>query len=167
MEILVSTNEELKLYRFEYLQEDLPVVEWVWLKFGEAEGYFDNHWSMITGVSFRVASQDEEDLYNEAFNDGYMLATVEENHRNDNGITFRLNSFTLTGMDTTKMFQCARCDKRKDFDDEVAVANGLYLAEAKEDILWHICFDCVMLQNEVESISIDSIEEDGYGSGTV
>jgi hypothetical protein len=160
METLVSTNEELRLYRFEYLQEEIAVIEWVWLKSGEANSYFDNHWSMITGVSFRVASQDEEDLYNEAFNDGYMLATVEENRQNDNGITFRLNSFTEEGMDTTKMFECVRCNKHKDFEGEVAMVNGLYLSEAKEDILWHVCYDCVMLQTEIESIEFYSKEED-------
>jgi hypothetical protein len=159
METLVSTNEELRLYKFEYLQEDTPVVEWVWLKSDEADTYFDDHWSMITGMSFRIATRDEADLYNEAFNDGYMLATVEENYKHSNGITFRLNSFTEEGIDTTKMFQCARCGNHKDYETEVAMANGLYLAESKEDILWHVCFDCVMLQAEVESIEVDLTEE--------
>jgi hypothetical protein len=88
-----------------------------------------------------------------------MLSTVEENHKNDNGITFRLNSFTERGMDTTKMFQCARCDKHKDFETEVARASGLYLAEPKEDVLWHVCYDCIMLQSEIESIELDATEE--------
>lgn len=155
----MSTNEELKLYKFEYLQDNERVVEWVWLKSAEADSYFDNHWSMITGVSFRVATEDETDLYNEAYNDGYMLATIEENRKVDNGITFRLNSFTPDGMDTTKMFECARCENHKEFDGEVAMANGLYLSEEKNDLLWHVCYDCVMIQSEIESIEFDLNEE--------
>jgi hypothetical protein len=156
----MSTTDDLNLYRFECLIDGYPTVDWVWLKPEEVQPFLD----LLNGDSatYRQATLDEEELYDEAYNDGYEVAIIQELRDNDNGITFRMNRVDSEeiSFDTTKMFKCARCDNHKDFETEVARAGGLYLAETKQDILWHVCYSCVMLQSEIESVEFDIEEED-------
>lgn len=161
-----TSSTDLSLYRFEYLSDGFRSVDWVWINEDELEKYLD-YLSGNSGLIYRKASSDEEELYNEAYNDGYGVATIEEIQKVDNGISYKFNGLLEDGIDTEKMFKCARCDRHKIFETEVAMTGGLYLTESREDILWHVCFDCVMLQSEVDSIDIDHIEKSEDGSGTI
>ena len=152
----MSTTRDLNLYRFEYLIDNSRRVDWVWLQPGEVQAFLDD----LEGASiiYRQASSEEEELYDEAYNDGYGVAMAEESFNNSNGVVFRvegIESLDTSSISTVKMFKCVRCDNYKDFETEVATTNGLYLSESKEDILWHVCYDCVMLQSEIESIKFD------------
>lgn len=155
-EISMSTTRDLNLYRFEYLIDNSRRVDWVWLQPGEVQAFLDD----LEGASiiYRQASSEEEELYDEAYNDGYGVAMAEESFNNSNGVVFRvegIESLDPSLISAVKMFKCVRCDNYKDFETEVATTNGLYLSESKEDILWHVCYDCVMLQSEIESIKFD------------
>jgi hypothetical protein len=157
----MSTTEKLNLYRFEYLVDSSRRVDWVWLQAGEVQAFLDD----LEGASiiYRQASSEEEELYDEAYNDGYGVAMAEESINNSNGIVFRVDgiqSLDPSLITTVKMFKCARCENYKDFETEVATTNGLYLSESKEDILWHICYDCVMLQSEIESIEFEPTDDE-------
>lgn len=155
-----SEDDNKNLYRFEYYSEEdeATYVDWVWLKPDEVSEYKSD----IASVSIRKASSEEEELYNEAYADGYGIAAVLEFSSQYDGITFRVNrgeDDTLDMLNTTKMFECATCGNHKDFETEVATANDFYLGLIKDDKLWHVCFDCATLQMEIESIEVDLTEE--------
>ena len=146
------------LYRFEYFEpeDNETYVDWVWL--GPLElNYYKSDYQTI---KVRPATPDENDLYEEAYADGYGMAAMLEFEDRYDGITFRveLKDGDLD-MKGAKMFECALCNKHKDFETEVATANGLYLGEIKNDKLWHVCYECAMLQVEVEGISVEFTEE--------
>ncbi len=119
-------TEPLRLYRFEYYEplDNDYYVDWVWLKESEVSSYK----SSINSVSARLATEEESDLYNEGYADGYGIAVVTEYESKNNGITYRVN-LDDTGSDftTTKMFECSMCRKTKEFDSDVATANNFYL----------------------------------------
>lgn len=147
------------LYRFEYFEpeDNETYVDWIWLDALE----LNNYKSEYNTVKVRPATNDEVDLYEEAYADGYGIAAVMEFESKYDGITFRveLDDDGKLDFQSKKMFQCAMCDKHKDFDTEVATANGLYLGEIKDDKLWHVCYECAMVQVEVEGIEIEYTEE--------
>jgi hypothetical protein len=134
----------VKMYRIEYyeLLDGEVYVDWVWLKPEEIESYT----SQYDHVKARVASDLEANLYNYAYEDGYSVAMAEETMSSHNGVTFRLNdiSFETGDMNTTKMFQCAVCEEHKDFETEVASANGFFVSAEKNDVLWHVCSSCTV-----------------------
>lgn len=152
-------NDDKTLFRFEYFDEidQQNYVDWVWLNPGEIADYKSNYQT----IKVRPATADEENLYEEAYADGYGIAALMEFESKYDGITFRveLGEDGNLDFDSKKMFQCAMCDKHKDFETEVATANGLYLGEIKDDKLWHICYECAMVQIEVEGIAIEYTEE--------
>lgn len=158
-------NEGRTLFRFEYINDvdGETYVDWVWLHPGEIADYKSD----MQTVKVRPATADEESLYDEAYADGYSIAALMEFESKYDGITFRLE---LPGGDLsaefkqTKMFECAICAKHKDFDTEVATANGLYLGEVKDDKLWHVCFECAMIEVELDGIEVDFTEEGEAGS---
>lgn len=153
-----KTPENLTLHRFEYIEEGLRLVDWVWLEDEEVDEYLQNRAEASAGLVHRVASAEEMELYDEAYQDGYGVAMVTESSENYNGVTFRLDGFDSEGLEieTTKMFECAICGEHKDFDTNVAMANGFYLSIEKKDILWHACYDCTVLE-----LSVDGEESSG------
>lgn len=154
-----DNREEKSLFRFQYVEEDETYVDWVWLTIEELVDYKSNHGK---DIHVRPATPDETDLYEEAYADGYGVAALMEFESQYDGVTYRLelpegcNSIEFS---QKKMFECAICGKHKDFDTEVATANGLYLGEVKENKLWHVCFDCATLQVQLDTIQIDYTEE--------
>ncbi len=153
-----TSNEGLTLYKFETLEEDgFNRVDWIWIDEAELAGH------LSSGTIYREATEEEVYLYEEAFSYGKMIGTVESSYLNHNGVMFRVDGLggddSLDGLKTVKVFTCARCENPKEFDSEVATSHGLYLTELKDNVLWHVCYDCVMLQTEIESIELDSTEE--------
>lgn len=152
-------QEEQILYRFEYFEpeDSATYVDWVWL--GPLD--LNNYKSGYDTVKVRPATEDEVDLYEEAYADGYGIAAVMEFESKYDGITFRISLDDKGELDFegTKMFECAICDKHKDFETEVAMVKSMYLGLVKDDKLWHVCHDCVMLQVEVDDIEITAADE--------
>lgn len=154
-----KTNRNL--YRFEYYEplDECKYVDWVWLEPHEVSEYNSGN----NTTKFRAATSEEEELYNEAYSDGYGMAAALEFESNYNGVTFRVELDKITkDFSYTKMFQCATCKNHKDFETEVAMANGFYLTELrgeKNDVLWHVCYECAMLKLEVDGIELDITEE--------
>lgn len=153
-----TSNEGLTLYKFETLEEDgFNRVDWIWIDEAELADH------LSSGTIYREATEEEVYLYEEAFSYGKMLGTVETSYLNHNGVMFRVDGLggddSLDGLKTVKVFTCARCENPKEFDSEVATSHGLYLTELKDNVLWHVCYDCVMLQTEIESIELDPTEE--------
>jgi hypothetical protein len=156
----VSTDKESRnLYRFQYYEplDEATYVDWVWLEPHEVSDYR----SSSSVVKVREATTEEEELYNEAYADGYGIAAVMEFESKHNGVTFRVElDESLEDFNYTKMFQCSSCLEHKDFDTQVATANGFYITELKEnDTLWHVCYDCAMLNIELGGIKLDIAEE--------
>jgi hypothetical protein len=147
---VVEPNGRL-LYRFEYLEEGERYTNWVWLEPHEVSDYLAND-QTIAGVTVRKATAHEMELYDEAYNDGYDVAMVQEHQSAYNGLTFRLE-VPEDGMDPTefkshKMFECGICLKHKDFEDHVGMADGFFISVAIEDTLWHVCYDCTLEDGE-------------------
>jgi len=152
------TEENRILYRFEYYEpeDNETYVDWVWLNPLELNDYRSGY----TTIKVRPASEDECDLYEEAYADGYGIAAMMEFESSYDGITFRveMGEDGELNMDGKKMFECAICSNHKDFEDDVAMTAGLYLGEVKDDKLWHVCYVCA--QNAVMLKSIeDGVEE--------
>ena len=63
----MEDSEKRFLYRFEHYEplDGEVYVEWLWLKRDEIIPY-----AAEGETSFRIATKDEEDLYNEAYADG-------------------------------------------------------------------------------------------------
>ena len=136
-------DKELYLYRFEYLSDGQPVVDWVWLGDGEDTQYLAND-SSVSGLSYRKATYDEEELYNDAFSDGYGLGSVESEMRRSNEVYFKFVG--LKGdleLETEKVFTCGECKTRMlDFDSKVAKFGPYYITKERDDVLWHLCVEC-------------------------
>ena len=148
----MSEEEKVSLYRCEYFDSDNDefIVSWMWLKEEEVAPYVDS----LSAV-FRQATKDEEDLYNEAYADGYSNAALKDFESKYDGITFRVEfdeNGNLITMNGKKMFQCAVCDRTFDFEEFVASAGGMYLGAIRNENLWHICYDCAQGRAEVEWI---------------
>lgn len=148
-----NENEDktpLQLYKITYLDEGVKYSDWRWLSIEEASD-LANLPSRGEVESFREATADEADLYDEAYNDGYGIAMIQEFQSCDNGVTFRveMDEENRGFFTTQKMFKCGICEKHKDFEEEVASANGLFLSVDKGDMLWHVCFGCAVLEVEV------------------
>ena len=146
-----------QLYRVEYYEpEDRDTyIEWIWAEAIDLIGYRPNQ-----DISYRRATTEETYLYEEAYEDGYGIAALIEYEHNYNGVTFRIeldeNGDLAQG---EKMFECAVCEKHKDFGTEVGTVNNFFITELKNDTLWHICFECAMITSELEGIEIDTTEE--------
>lgn len=151
-------HEERTLFRFEYYEpeDDATYIEWVWLKEEELRHYRSTYQT----IKVRPATEDETDLYEEAYADGYGIAAMMEFESQYDGITFRVevNKDGDLDFDGKKMFECAICEKHKDFEEEVGVAGGLYLGEVKDDKLWHVCYDCAENASMMSAIQ-DEMED--------
>lgn len=153
MEAMEDYNKEpVTLYRMEYLDEGVRIVDWLWLTEYELENYLEDK-AQAAGLIYRAATPEEEELYDEAYRDGYEVAAITEIQKTYDGVTFRVDDITETEITTTKMFQCAVCDRHSDFDSDVATAAGMYLGVLKNDKLWHICYDCAQGNAEVDWIA--------------
>lgn len=147
----MEDKENRSLYRFEYYEpeEMQTYIDWVWLEPHEVTDYK----SSIQSVSVRKATRDEEDLYNEAYADGYGVAAILEFQSQYDGITFRVErdeNDKLDMFNTTKMFQCAICDRHLDFETEVGtISAGFFVGAIRDDKLWHVCYDCGSGANEI------------------
>jgi hypothetical protein len=148
----MKNKDNLRLHRFECLEDGERRVDWVWLTDSEVSSYLGQSDSVV-GLQHRLATSDEEELYDESYNDGYSLAMVEERVRYDNGVTFsvELDSMDSNELITHKLFQCGYCDERKDFETDVAMANGFYICTQRDDtdVMWHVCYDCASMEIEV------------------
>lgn len=157
---MTEDNENRTLYRFQYWEpeDQCNYVEWVWLTDDEVDKYR----SSDLNVTHRRATEEEKDLYNEAYADGYGIAAMMEFESTYDGVTFRVEMGKDGELDFNgkKMFECAVCANHKDFDDEVAMCNDLYLGVIKDDKLWHVCYDCGLLGTEIGSIEIEITGED-------
>jgi hypothetical protein len=148
-----QTWENSKLYRFEYIDtfmgESTRMVDWSWVPEGELQDYIDSKSKISSGLVTREASEEEAELYDEAYNDGYGIATIMEIQKNDNGISFAMLGINEDGnIITSKKFRCGICDEMRDFETEVAVANDFYVSTSKDDVLWHVCFNCAISKLE-------------------
>jgi hypothetical protein len=151
-------KDNKRLYRFECYEplDEETYINWVWLEPEEVSNFA----SSAGSVKYRVATSEEEELYDEAYADGYGIAAVMEFESKNDGITYRVElDESREDFSYTKMFQCSTCNKHKDFETEVATASGFYLTELKDEILWHVCYECAMLQLEVDGLEIDITEE--------
>ena len=142
----------MTLYRMEYLDEGTRIVDWLWLTEYELENYLEDK-AQAAGLIYRAATSEEEELYDEAYRDGYEVAFITGIQENDHGVTFRVDDITEDSITTTKVFQCAVCDRHDDFESGVATAAGMYLGVLKDDRLWHICYDCAQGNAEVDWIT--------------
>jgi hypothetical protein len=156
-------TEEPRLYRFEYLDEGIVIVNWVWLTSNEVNNYMGNQ-TQPSAVVHRHATKEEEELYDEAYEDGYGLAMLEEVMTNNNGLTYRIEfdkdadgELGPGDMVGHKMFECATCGKTKDLESQVAVIeNGpWYLATLKDNVLWFNCYDCTSLGVDISEIELE------------
>lgn len=145
-------KEPVTLYRMEYLDEGTRIVDWLWLTDFELENYLEEK-AQVAGLIYRAATSEEEELYDEAYRDGYEVAAITVVNDTYDGVTFRVDSITEEAIETTKVFQCAVCDKHDDFESGVATAAGMYLGVLKDDKLWHLCYDCAQGNAEVDWIS--------------
>jgi hypothetical protein len=152
-----GNKSKQKLYRVEYYEpeDNDTYIEWVW---AEPMDFLD--YRPGQDISYRKATVEETYLYEEAYEDGYGLAALIEYEHNYNGVTFRVE----VGEDGNlvqghKMFECAVCEKHKDFETEVGMVSNFYLTEIKNEALWHICYECAMITSELEGIKIDTTEE--------
>lgn len=153
-----NETDERDLYRFEYFEPDdqITYVDWVWLKVSEINDYKSGY----DICKLRAATPEETELYEEAYSDGYGVASLLEFESQYDGVTFRveIGEDGELDMNGAKMFQCGICDKHKDFEDDVAMTAGLYLGEVKDDKLWHVCYDCAENAAMLKTIE-DSMEE--------
>lgn len=144
-----SEEKKFKLFRFEYLSLGDRVVDWVWLTGEEeAKDYLtgDSH---ISGVVYREATEDEEELYDEAFNDGLGLGQAEARMESYNGVVYQLNSLKFDdtdgelAIDSTKVFTCGDCDESLlEFETRAVTTGEYYVAKEKEGVLWYVCSQC-------------------------
>jgi hypothetical protein len=142
------------LYKVDYYEpeDECSYIDWVWLEFHEVAEYRSGY----KYVKVRRATQDEENLYEEAYEDGYSIAMIMEMRSIDNGVTFRVELDEDGGLTAGhKMFKCAICDKHKDFDGGVATVNGFYITKLIDDVLWHVCYDCAALSAEINKVEDD------------
>jgi len=153
------------LYRVEYYEplDETFYVNWVWLKLEEMDDYL----SEFSGSpKVRRATEEESDIYQEAYADGYSIAAYMEYQAQYDGITFRveIGEDGKLNMRSKKMFQCAVCDRHLDFEESVSSAGGMYLGAVRDDKLWHICYDCAQGRAEVEWIEQGWVWDDDSGS---
>jgi hypothetical protein len=157
-------KEQPRLYRFELLDEGMLLVNWVWLCLDEVSSYLANQ-SKPSPVIHRRATKEEEELYDEAYEDGYGVAMVEEITATTNGLTYRVEfnkdadgEVDANGFSGHKMFECATCGKHKDLDTEVAVidAGPWYLSTLRDDVLWFNCYDCTSLAVDISEIELEA-----------
>ena len=145
-----SEKKDFKLYRFEYLSLGDRAVDWVWLTGEEEAKEYLTAELDVSGVVYRKATIDEEELYDEAFNDGLGLGQAEARMESYNGVAFQLNSFAPSSLDdekfkldTTKVFTCGECGESSlEFEVRAVTTGEYYVAKEKDGVLWHICFDC-------------------------
>jgi hypothetical protein len=138
-------DKELGLYRFEYLSDGYRSVDWVWLGEDETKDYLAND-EYVTGLIYRKATPDEEELYQEAYTDGHELGTVESNMAHSNEVYYKVLSFTgdEAGMKTQKIFTCGECKTRAlDFEETAAKFGPYFITKDVDSVLWYICADCV------------------------
>lgn len=143
-----AEDGEKNLYKVDYYEpeDQRSYIDWVWLKPEEVTEYRSDY----KYVKVRRATQDEEDLYEEAYEDGYSIAMIMEMRSIDNGVTFRVEVSDDGSFNAgRKMFKCAMCDKHKDFE-KVGTVNGFYITAMIDDILWHVCYDCAAMSAEIE-----------------
>lgn len=158
-----EVEPERSLYRFEYLDDGNRFVDWVWLSEDEVDKYMTPH-SDISGMNRRRATADETELYDEAYEDGYGVAMVQEIMSSNNGLTYRIEfnkdseqEPDANGLTGHRMFECATCSKHKDFESEVAVieTGPWYLATLKDTMLWFNCYDCTSLGVDISGIEYE------------
>lgn len=162
MVTLIMTNkpeENRDLYRFEYFdpEDEVTYVDWVWLELSE----INNYKSEYPRSKIRAATEEETNLYEEAYSDGYGIAAMLEFQDSYDGVTFRveLDEDGELDLDGKKMFECAVCSNHKDFEDEVAMSGDMFLGVLKDDKLWHICYECALLGSAIGNIQLE-VEED-------
>lgn len=141
-------DKELSLYRFEYLSDGYRTVDWVWLGEDEPKDFLAND-DYVTGLTYRKATTDETDLYNEAFNDGLGIGHAESRMESYNGVGQRLNSMKIDStdddfkLDTTKVFTCGECgESMLEFETKAVTTGQYYVAKEKNGVLWYVCFNC-------------------------
>ena len=150
----LEDDKQKHLYKVEYFEpeDNTTYTDWVWLYLEEVNEYRSGY----KFVKVRRATEDEESLYEEAYEDGYSIAMIMEMRSVDNGVTFRVEIGADGDLDMGhKMFKCAVCNTHKDFNDNAAKNSGYYLTTLVEDVLWHLCTQCVELSSEIDSINID------------
>jgi hypothetical protein len=142
-------QRKFKLYRFEYLTLGDRTNDWVWLTGEEeAKDYLTGE-DDVSGVVYREATNDEEELYDEAFNDGQGIGKAEGRMESYNGVSYQLNAINLDpddenfGLQTTKVFTCGDCNESLlEFELRATTTGDYYVAREKEGVLWYVCSSC-------------------------
>ena len=145
----VEDSNNLTLFKFSYIDEDgHRSVDWVWLSSSKgAQEHLDSLEDGVLGT-FREATEDELDLANESFADGYGVGMSQAQIEASNGVFFRVDSFDMFAeqdemMKTTKVFTCGNCrSSNLEFEEKVARISDYYIAKEKDGVLWHVCLDC-------------------------
>lgn len=134
------TEDARRLYKLEYVDEGTTYSEWLWIDRKEITAVLNSY----NKASIRIATEEETEIYEEAYRDGYDTSSVLEYEARYDGVSFRIevDEYGELLEEGKKMFQCAVCDEHKDFLDEVATASGFYVAMSKNHVLWHVCFTC-------------------------
>ena len=138
-----SERGEVELYRIEYEEESRVLVDWLFLTEEELESYTGDLSERCSYVKSRIGTRAEEEIYVEAYNNGYEVATMNNVDKTDNGITFRLDNVDENGIATTKMFKCGICGNIDDFT-EASMHGSFFVSVSIYDQLWNVCSLCYL-----------------------
>jgi hypothetical protein len=141
-------TEPFSLYKYEYSSGGKIHTEWVWVsEEEESKDYFYNLEDEKI-LSYRLATEDELEAYNYAFEDGLMIGGVRGEKKFSNGVTYELVSWGEKNdepmlADTLKVFICGKCNERRVFEnDAMRAGDNVYLSVEKDSVLWHLCWQC-------------------------
>jgi hypothetical protein len=125
-------------------------VEWIWASnTKDIETYIKSELEDYEGESptyaYRKANRYELSAYVEGEIDGRMIGSVKEAREHFNGILYRMERTEDGGFVTSKGFNCGRCQRFYDFEENAVRLGDMYLAIVKDDVnhvLWHVCKEC-------------------------
>ena len=147
----LENEAPLTLFRFSYWEEPTspPVIDWV---FGhtkrDIEKYARSYQEIAFHYEYRKATEDEAMAYDEGFSEATALADATSRMQNWNGVTFKIEKFTEDGIETTKIFECAKCGKHKEFEAEAASIGEYFICTPSprkdNESLWHVCRGCAV-----------------------
>lgn len=136
-------DKNLKLYRFEYIDDGYATVDWVWLESDQTKDYLAND-PDVHAMTVREATEEEADLYNEAFADGYGLGSVETEFKRSNEVYYKFVG--MKGdleLETEKVFTCGECKTRMmDFESKSAKFGPYFITKDIDGVSWFLCIEC-------------------------
>lgn len=132
-------------------QENASYIDWVWAdNDAEVQEYIDKqieHSESAAPIyAYRRASKYELAAYIEGEVDGNMVATIKEARENFNGVTWKMVHYDIEKFQTEKGFECGRCRRQFDFEENVAKLGDMYLSvtpKPENTVLWYVCRNCI------------------------